>query len=141
MPVKNVQFAYDSSIWNRKNEIAKALGKCTWPMVMEAGITALEEQAKLKPEKTEVPEPEEPKEPQVRYLQIDVPLNVEKREFDILRNNQWRTCPVDEIEIEAIFRVRDDGIVQDFDGVKKFIKKSHQEAKQDGCNYVAVISA
>ncbi|HUX78504.1 MAG TPA: hypothetical protein VMW10_01980 [Alphaproteobacteria bacterium] len=149
MAVKTTQFSYDEEWLKRKNKT-----KVTWRQIMEAGIMALEEKkgitykAPVSKVETEIatlkesppPVPAEPpiEKPKVNienvyYFKITKPGTVLTREFDMLAtvfdgNNDyvrtWKPIPFDEIPLDAIFRVRDDGVVLNLAGYKRFRKIS-----------------
>jgi hypothetical protein len=130
MAVKQIQFAYDSTWSDRKKTL-----KVTWREVMEKGIIAFELERGNEP----VPEPEpEEKKDEESYLLLDKDQEVIKREFDVLKEKMWRTCPFDEIELDSVFRIRDDNVVLKINDFKKFIKKGHT-VERDENNYCLVL--
>lgn len=85
---------------------------------------------------------EEVKQPERYWLLVDKPLEVFKREFDFLKTTydenlkpirEWVTVPFDEMELDSIFRIRDDGKVVVLNNFKTFKKVGFTVAK-DGAN-------
>ena len=110
---------------------------------MEAGIIALEEKNGIETPKTKrtakqpvdetdaTPPPEESPNHNIYYFKVTKPDTTLKREFDILATTfteqneptrTWKTVPFDEIPLDAIFRVRDDGVILNLSGFKRFRK-------------------
>lgn len=124
MSIRNIQFAVDGETGTRKDNLGKGV---TWLKVVEAGIAALEGASEEKEEAPEAP----------KYkFRIAPDDGVLVREFDILKDNQWRTVPVDDIQIGDSFRVRDDGRVLEFENFKRFVK--YDDVLKDSNGYIFI---
>lgn len=153
MGIKQTQISYDEHWFDRKVAIGK---KCTWKLIMRAGIIALEEQKKqgeevlqhtlkgLTADNIESTQPEPPLEPvpvQTEKIRIVLskPHNIGVRSFDVLRENKWQSVEPDDIVENEIFRIRDDESVIEHNGNKSFSLQT-KPVKENGMMIAEVIS-